>query len=100
MSYVNARQMAIGNAEIRVPLSLLTRTATGAVPIDAFAFADAGHFSMPVTTAADAFARTIGSVGAGARLNAAGSIFQFGVARQLRSPTGGWAFIFDVRPGF
>jgi Tol biopolymer transport system component len=100
-SYISARQITVGNAELRAPLGMLTRGhAPQGTPIDTFAFVDAGSFTLPLTAADSSTTRALASFGGGIRLNVAGSVFQFGTARSLHGAASGWSFLFDVRPGF
>ena len=96
---------AVAKLEVRMPVlgMLSSRVRYGALPIDAFVFADAGaawggreRASLGATTAT----RLIRSVGAGMRVNALGLIFELTTARPLDLPHAGWSFGFNLRPAF
>ena len=91
-----ARRVSVANLELRVPVvgALGVLRESGPLPIDAFVFADAGWFDSGA--AAEARRSMLRSAGAGARLNAAGFVFEFAAARAQR----GWAFAMNFRPGF
>jgi len=91
-----ARRVSVANLELRVPVvgALGVVRDSGPVPIDAFVFADAGWFDSGA--AAEVRRSMLRSAGAGARLNAAGFVFEFAAARAQR----GWAFAMNFRPGF
>jgi outer membrane protein assembly factor BamA len=74
----------------------------GSLPIEALFFADAG-------TAWDTGERPpwfrgsralFASAGAGVRLNPAGFVLEFDLARRISAESAGWSFLFNVRPGF
>jgi hypothetical protein len=93
-----AQRFVVGNVELRAPLIGplgLLRQST-ALPIDAFVFADAGTFATAQPPRRRA---TLTSVGAGARLNAAGFVFEFAAARTV-DHSRGWTFAANFRPGF
>jgi hypothetical protein len=94
-------RLALLNVELRAPLfGLLSGDLTyGRLPIEALAFVDAGflwtrHSGAPLEH--DRFR----SVGAGARVNAGGFVFEVGAARPLDRPGKGWTFSLLLRPGF
>jgi Tol biopolymer transport system component len=98
-------RLLVANAEVRAPLvGLFNRSLSyGPVPIEVFAFADAG---MAWTrTDKPSFAGGsrdwITSVGGGARVNVFGfAIAEFNLAKPINRPTRGWLFVFNLRPGF
>jgi hypothetical protein len=100
---IRTSRFGVANAELRVPL-LGTRGASSRfLPVEGLAFADCGRFWFPSTDPATSSldARTSCSVGAGARLNAAGFVFEFHAARPLwATPNGGWRFGVNFQPGF
>jgi hypothetical protein len=91
-----ARRLSVANVELRLPLvgPLGLIRETGPLPIDGFAFADAGWFESGI--AGDSRRSRLSSVGGGMRLNATGFVFEFAAARARRS----WAFVMNFRPGF
>lgn len=91
-----ARRLSVANVELRLPLvgALGVIRESGPLPIDAFAFADAGWFESGFVGASRR--STLSSVGGGVRLNATGFVFEFAAARAHR----GWAFVLNFRPGF
>jgi WD40 repeat protein/surface antigen Omp85-like protein len=97
--------MLVTKVEARVPVmsAFSSRVRYGTLPIDAFVFADAGqgwggaqHRFGPDGTGR----ALVRSVGAGARINAGGIIFEFFTARPLDLDHEGWTFGFALRPGF
>jgi hypothetical protein len=96
-----ASQLSVANLEARTPLASFVGRAVGdrLLPVDVFAFSDWGRFVAPRTLALGAASRQLWSAGVGARLNAAGFIFEFNAARQLTNGTG-WHFVVNFRPGF
>jgi hypothetical protein len=92
--------------ELRVPLwSAITtssRVRYGPLPVDGFVFADAGtgwggeqRFGPGGSDG-----RLFRSIGAGVRVNAVGLIAEVAAVRPLDLRSGGWAFGFNLRPGF
>jgi hemolysin activation/secretion protein len=95
-----ASQLAAANAEIRVPVaSLLGRPATSQLPLEVFTFADAGRFLAPHHGTLPSAVRDLASVGAGARINAAGFVFELNAVHAL-TPLDGWRMAVNFRPGF
>ena len=96
-----ASQVAIVNLEARTPLAaLIGRPASERLlPVGLFAFSDWGRFAAPQTLALAAASRQLWSAGFGARVNAAGFVFEFNGARTLM-PATGWHFVVNFRPGF
>jgi hypothetical protein len=101
-----ANRVIAAKLEVRVPLwSALTsssRVRYGALPIDAFAFADAGtgwggeyRFGPH-----DSGGRFVRSLGAGVRANVFGLIVEGTAARPFDLRRTGWVFGVDLRPGF
>jgi outer membrane protein assembly factor BamA len=95
----------VAKLELRAPLlsAFSSRFHYGPLPLDAFAFADAGTtwgaIDRPFgsTTMASALIR---SVGAGVRANAMGLIFDAAAERPLDLRLHGWRFSINVRPAF
>ncbi len=91
--------------EVRAPLlsAFSSRFHYGALPLDAFAFADAGTtwgatdrpFGLGTMSRA-----VIRSVGGGVRANAMGLIFDASAERPLDLRLHGWRFSVNVRPAF
>jgi Tol biopolymer transport system component len=96
-----ASQLSVANLEARTPLASFVGRAVGdrLLPVDVFAFSDWARFVAPRTLALEAASRQLWSAGVGARLNAAGFIFEFNAARQLTNGSG-WHFVVNFRPGF
>jgi len=96
-----ASRLLVGNIEMRMPLaSIVGRGVSDHVlPVELFAFSDWARFSAPGTATLSSAARQLWSSGAGARLNAAGFVFEFNAARTL-VPLPGWHFVVNFRPGF
>ena len=101
-----ANRVVAAKVELRVPLwSLLTassRVRYGHLPVDAFAFADAGagwggeqRFGPH-----DPDGRLVRSVGAGVRGNAFGLVVEATATRPLDLQRPGWSFGVNLRPGF
>ena len=101
-----ANRVIAAKLEVRVPLwSALTsssRVRYGPLPIDAFAFADAGtgwggeyRFGPH-----DSGGRFVRSVGAGVRANVFGLIVEATAARPFDLRRTGWVFGVDLRSGF
>jgi hypothetical protein len=99
-----ASRFLVGNLELRVPiLGMLRRELRyGAVPAEAFVFADSGYVwaQSPAFTFAAPDRRLITSFGIGARLNAFGLPLEIAAVRALSAPARGWSFDFSFRPGF
>jgi hypothetical protein len=97
-------RIAVGNIELRAPLwGLVTRKLQyGLLPIDAFAFADAGVvWSRREASALAVQGRTsISSVGLGIRMNAGGLPFEVAAVRTLDGPNPRWSIDFGFRTGF
>jgi Tol biopolymer transport system component len=95
----------VGKLEVRAPLlsAFSSRFHYGALPLDAFAFADAGTTwgsadrPFGLTTLSHALIR---SVGGGVRANAMGLIFDASAERPLDLRLHGWRFSINVRPAF
>ena len=95
----------VGKLEVRAPLlsAFSSRFHYGALPLDAFAFADAGTTwgstdrPFGLTTMSRALIR---SVGGGVRANAMGLIFDASAERPLDLRLHGWRFSINVRPAF
>jgi hypothetical protein len=97
----HASRLLVGNIELRMPLAnVIGRGASDRLlPVELFAFSDWARFSAPSTPSLSSTARQLWSSGAGARLNAAGFVFEFTAARTL-VPLAGWHFVVNFRPGF
>jgi Tol biopolymer transport system component len=97
----HASRLLVGNIELRMPLAnVIGRGASDRLlPVELFAFSDWARFSAPSTPSLSSTARQLWSSGAGARLNAAGFVFEFNAARTL-VPLAGWHFVVNFRPGF
>jgi hypothetical protein len=94
-------RFALVNLEMRAPLLGLLRGDLyyGRLPIEAIAFADAGflwtrHTGSPLER--DRFR----SVGAGARANVGGIVFEMTAVRPFDRPKAGWMANLLIRPGF
>jgi Tol biopolymer transport system component len=96
-----ASQVSIVNLEARTPLATFIGRTAGQrlLPVDLFAFSDWGRFSAPRMLALASASRQLWSAGFGARVNAAGFVFEFNGARPLTRATG-WHFVVNFRPGF
>jgi hypothetical protein len=96
-----ASQLSIANLEARAPLAAIVGRAVDdrLLPVDLFAFSDWARFAAPRTLALAPATRQLWSAGFGARVNAAGFIFEFNAARPLTRATG-WHFVVNFRPGF
>jgi hypothetical protein len=93
---VRTSRLAVANAELRFPIAVLMgRPATGAMPFEGLAFADCGHFWIPSSPS-----QSICSAGAGARVNAAGLVFEFDAVRRLGPFADGWRLGINFLPGF
>jgi hypothetical protein len=107
MEELTGSRFALLNLELRAPLAgLLTRSFDyGSLPIEAIAFMDAGF----LWTAAPSPGPNRGSglefdrfrsVGAGARVNVGGIIFEVTAAKPFDRRSNGWRTSFLLRPGF
>jgi hypothetical protein len=101
LNELTGSRFALVNVEVRAPLrGLLTGDLTyGALPIEAFAFVDAGflwtrHTGSPLER--DRFR----SIGAGARANIGGLIVEMAGARPFDRADNGWTLAFLLRPGW
>jgi Tol biopolymer transport system component len=96
-----ASHVSIVNLEARTPLAAIIGRTAGdrLLPVSLFVFSDWGRFAAPQTLALPSASRQLWSAGFGARLNAAGFVFEFNGARTL-SPAPGWHFVVNFRPGF
>ena len=94
-------RFALVNLEVRAPLLGLLRRDVyyGPLPIEVIAFVDAGFLWTRHPGAAierDRFR----SVGAGARVNLGGFVFEMTAARPFDRPQAGWTTSLLLRPGF
>jgi hypothetical protein len=105
MDELTGSRFALLNLEVRAPLAgILSRSLEyGRLPVEALAFIDAGFLwtAAPAGTARrglefDRFR----SIGAGARVNVGGIIFELTAARPLDRRGSGWRSSILLRPGF
>ena len=89
---LHASHVSSFNAEVRSPLARLVGASEGSLPIDLFGFSDWGRFAGPGL-------RELWSVGAGARLNAAGFVFEFNGVHPMHA-SDNWRVEMNFRPGF
>jgi hypothetical protein len=96
-----ASHVSIVNLEARTPLSAIVGRTMGdrLLPVSLFAFSDWARFAAPQTLVLAPASRQLWSAGFGARVNAAGFVFEFNGARPLAHATG-WHFVVNFRPGF
>jgi WD40 repeat protein len=94
-------RLALLNVELRAPLlGLFSGDLNyGRLPIEALAFADAGFLWTPRSGLAAERDR-FRSVGAGARLNLGGFVFEVTAARVFDRPDRSWTTSVLLRPGF
>jgi outer membrane protein assembly factor BamA len=96
---LGASRMFVANSEVRLPVwGLFSRQShAGPLPIEALVFSDFGRF----WTGAQPNASTalLRSAGVGARINAAGMIFELDAVHRF-DVSRGWTFSFNLRPGF
>jgi Tol biopolymer transport system component len=99
---LDTARMTIANAEMRVPLIGPFGRLSGstALPLDAVVFADAGMFDSAAIVDKPAARTVLRSVGAGARLNVGGFIFEFDAVRTLDQLPRAWTLAVNFRPGF
>jgi Tol biopolymer transport system component len=96
-----ASHISIVNLEARTPLAAVIGRPIGErlLPVSLFAFSDWARFAAPQTLALSPASRQLWSAGFGARVNAAGFVFEFNGARTLMRASG-WHFVVNFRPGF
>jgi len=96
-----ASHVSIVNLEARTPLAAIIGRTAGdrLLPVSLFVFSDWGRFAAPQTLGLASASRQLWSAGFGARVNAAGFVFEFNGARPLTNGTG-WHFVVNFRPGF
>ncbi len=99
LGVLSASRMLVANGEIRFPLARLFSSSSqiAGLPIEGLAFVDAGRFWMPERLGGAT--TLLRSAGAGVRINAAGMIFELDAVRRSDAARG-WAFAFNLRPGF
>jgi hypothetical protein len=97
---LGASRIFVANSEVRFPIiDVITgHPHAGALPIEGLVFSDFGRFYTTPVGLPDT-ASFMRSVGTGARINAAGMIFEFDAVRRFDA-TRGWSFAFNFRPGF
>jgi hypothetical protein len=95
-------RFALVNVELRAPLAgMFSRTLDyGRFPIEGIAFLDAGLLWTRQSNAHTLEYDRFRSVGAGARMNMGGIVFEATAARPFDRPGKGWRFGFLLRPGF
>jgi outer membrane protein assembly factor BamA len=93
-------RLALVNLEVRAPLLGLFSGDFdyGPVPIEAIAFVDMGFLWTQGDTSAQR--HRFRSIGAGARANLGGLIFEGTAARPFDRPDKGWTFSLLLRPGW
>ena len=98
---LSATRMLVVNGEIRFPLDAILGHGrrSDALPIEGLVFSDVGRFWTPGLLSATR-GNLLHSAGAGARLNAAGMIFELDAVRRLAGPSRAWTFSINFRPGF
>jgi outer membrane protein assembly factor BamA len=95
--------VVVGKLEARAPLLSVfsSRMRYGTIPLDVFAFADAGTTWGTGGSRLTTVSRTwIRSVGGGVRANAMGVVFDLAAEHALDLRQSGWRFAVDLRPGF
>ena len=95
-------RLALLNLELRAPLAgLLSRSLDyGRLPIEAIAFVDAGFLWTRRENTRGLEYDRFRSVGAGARVNLGGIVFEVTGARPFDRVRDGWTVSFLLRPGF
>jgi Tol biopolymer transport system component len=96
-------RLALVNVEVRAPLKgLLTGELEygGLVPVELIAFADAGFLWTRSAGASPLEQDRFRSIGAGARANVGGIVFEMTAVRPFDRPGTGWTLSFLLRPGF
>jgi len=95
-------RLALLNLELRAPLAgILSRTLEyGRLPIEAIAFVDAGFLWTRRSSTHSLEYDRFRSVGAGARANLGGIVFEVTGARPFDRVRSGWTVSFLLRPGF
>jgi hypothetical protein len=96
-----ASHVSVVNLEARTPLATFIGRTAGdrLLPVSLFVFSDWGRFAAPQMLGLASASRQLWSAGFGARLNAAGFVFEFNGARTI-SPAPGLHFVVNFRPGF
>src|SRR5262249_35027097 len=96
---LGASRMLVANGEVRFPVWGLfsRRPRVEALPVEGLVFPDLGRFWTGVQP--DASTAILRSAGVGARINAAGMIFEFDAVHRF-DVSRGWTFSFNLRPGF
>jgi hypothetical protein len=98
-------RLLVLNGEVRAPLVGLFngKLSYGPIPIEAFAFGDAGvAWTRSDRPAFNGGTREwVRSVGGGVRVNAFGyAILEFAMAKPLDRKGRGWLFVFNLQPGY
>jgi len=110
---IRTSRFAVANAEVRFPIVGLMRhdVSYGSLPLEGLAFADCGRFWIPNARSVQSAenparsdfqlqSRNLCSAGAGARINAAGFVFEFDAVRPFGSSSNGWRLGINFQPGF
>ncbi len=102
MDQLAGSRVAVMNLELRAPvMGLFTgRHEYGAVPLEAIVFADAGMLWTRQPGQDGRERDRFRSIGAGARANVGGIVFEMTAARPFDRPMEGWALSFLISPGF
>ena len=98
---LSGSRFAVVNLEARAPIPGLFRGALeypGIVPVEAIAFVDAGY--LWTRSALEAERDRFRSVGAGARVNLGGVVFEVTAARAFDRIQDAWTTSFLIRPGW
>lgn len=99
-------RLVVGSLEVRAPLVGLFsgRLDYGALPVEVFAFGDAGlawAAGDSVTFTRQGDRRWVRSAGAGLRANAFGAaVLELAMTKPFDRPDRGWRLVFNVVPGF
>jgi WD40-like Beta Propeller Repeat len=97
-------RLLVTNVELRVPVAgIVSREVRyGAIPAEAFLFADAGvaWTGLDLPAFAGGPRRLVRSAGGGVRVNAFGMVAEIGAARPFDRARNGWNFVFNLRPSF
>ena len=100
---IRTSRFMLGNVELRAPVAALLHKdgMNTTLPIEALAFTDCGRFWMPnANTGLVLQSTTLCSAGGGARINAAGFVFEFDAVRPFGPSSQGWRLGINFLPGF